>query len=234
MMRKNCGLCVIVLFVTACEAFKNQGPTIDTAAVGPTPEEPSSEPSEETDTDETDTDTDTQDTEETDTSDPNELDCKWDPVYNGVLSNLPCVGGYIWEGETVDGSTTGESNYFTKDHYSSREWYCETSFDGEYESSERTFIFLHPGTGFCYAELETRCGDFDLIGLRYDVEANGCPVPDQSMPGADPCQMSATRGLGRTEELTLYENSSLQIPYLLIIDAPNATDEWFRFTVTCD
>jgi hypothetical protein len=234
-MKSGIGLSIIILCLTACEAFKGQGATIDTAAVGPTPEEPSSEPSDDTDTDDTDTDdTDTEDTEETDTSDPNELDCKWDPEYNGTLSNYPCVGGYIWEGETVDGSTTDESNYFNKDHYSSREWYCETSFDGEYDSSERTFIFLHPGTGFCYAELETRCGDFDLIGLRYDVEANGCPVPDQSLPGADPCQMSATRGLGRTESLTLYENTTLQIPYLLIIDAPNLTEEWFRFTVTCD
>ena len=59
-MRNGLGLCVISLCLTACEAFKNQGPTIDTAAVGPTPEEPSSEPSEETDTEETDT-------EETDT-----------------------------------------------------------------------------------------------------------------------------------------------------------------------
>ena len=226
------GLCGLM---TACEAFKVGSSPIDTAAVGPVAvepgDEPSSEPSEPGDepSNEPSDDTDTEDT-----VDPNELDCKEDPVYNGTLPELPCVGGYIWEGETVDGSTTGETNYFTKAHYSSREWYCEVDFDGNYDSVERSFIFLHPGTGFCYAELETRCGDFDLIGLRYDVEQNGCPIPDQTMPGANPCEMSATRGLGRTEDLTMYENINAQVPYLIIVDAPNPTDEWFRLSVTCD
>ena len=61
--------------MTACEAFKGGSSPVDTAAVGPTPvepsEEPSSEPSEPADepSSEPSDDTDTEDT-----VDPNELD----------------------------------------------------------------------------------------------------------------------------------------------------------------
>ena len=86
---------------------------------------------------------------------------------------------------------------------------------------------------YCDIEVETRCGDFDLIAFPYNVEADGCPVPDYPLYPQYSCEMSSKRGVGRTDKLKLYESSSEERLYLVIVDAPDPTEEWFRLSVNC-
>ena len=59
----------------------------------------------------------------------------------------------------------GATTDFTRAHYSSDEWGCDVDFDGDYVY-QNTFIFVHPANGmYCDIEVETRCGDFDLIAF---------------------------------------------------------------------
>ena len=222
--------------LTACEAFKGQQDVVDTAAIGPTAVEPAEEPSDEPSgepsgepSNEPSSETDTEDT-----VDPNELDCKWDPVYTNDLPEFQCASARLFDGDVFDATTSGATNYFTKDHYNSREWGCDASFDGNYDSPEHSFIFVHPAQGFCNIEVETRCGDFDLLAFPYNVEADGCPIAGNPLPQEYSCEMSSKRGTGRTESLTLYENSTEEKLYLVIVDAPEPTEEWFRISVDCD
>lgn len=223
------------VLMTGCEAFKGGSSPVDTAAVGPTPvepsDEPAGEPSEPADepssepADETDTE---------DTVDPNELDCKWDPVYFNELPEYQCVSARLFDGDVVDATTSGATNYFTTAHYSSDEWGCDVSFDGDYASPEHSFIFVHPANGmYCDIEVETRCGDFDLIAFPYNVEADGCPLPDYPLYPQYSCEMSSKRGIGRTDKLKLYESSADERLYMVIVDSPDPTEEWFRLSVNC-
>ena len=236
MIRNTIGMSALLLMSAGCEAFKGQTSIIDTAAVGPTPVEPGDEPSGEPSgepgdepSNEPSSDTDTEDT-----VDPNELDCKDDPVVTNELPELQCVSARLFDGDQIDATTSGAVNYFSKDHYNTREWGCDASFDGQYDSPEHAFIFVHPAQGFCNVELETRCGDFDLLAFPYNVEADGCPIAGDPLPQEYSCEMSSKRGTGRTESLTLYENSPEEKLYLIIVDAPTPTEEWFRLTVDCD
>ena len=221
--------------MVACEAFKPQTGVVDTATTGPNGYEPSSEPTSEPSSQPSNEPTNEPDS--ADTSDPDALDCEAEPTTEDSLPQIECASGRLWDGDELDETTVGGFNYFTKEHYASREWYCDTSFNGDYEGPERSYVFLHPGTGDCIIDLETRCADFDLIAIRVDVEANGCPAPEAYIGGANPCEMEATAGLGRDESLTLYENTTTTgavVPYIIIVEAPNPTEEWFRLTVECD
>ena len=236
-MKTHLMLLGCIALMVGCEAFKSQGSIIDTAGVGPTPVEPSGEPSNESSDEPSDEPSNepSSDTNTEDTSDPTALECKEDDGTVDTLPNIMCADGYIWEGETIDATTIGGSNYFTVEHYDTVGWYCEAFFEGDYDSNERAYIFLHPGSNGnavpCEVTLETRCGDFDLITLRHDTERDGCPEVDRPLSGSNPCDMSATVGLGRTESVELWE--SQQVPYLIIVDSPNPIDEWFRLSVTC-
>ena len=107
-------------FLTACEAFKGQESIIDTASVGPTSMEPSGEPSEEPSDEPSDEPSSepSDDTDTEDTSDSTALECSDDGGTTDTLTNIMCADGYIWEGETLDATTIGGTNYFTVDHYS--------------------------------------------------------------------------------------------------------------------
>lgn len=236
MIRNTIAMATMLLGMTGCEAFKGQGSVIDTAAIGPTAQEPSDEPSSEP-SGEPSGEPSNEPSSDTDTGepiDPTELDCKADPVSTNDFPEYQCVSAMLFEGDEVDATTSGATNYFTKDHYNSREWGCDASFDGQYDSPEHSFIFVHPAQGFCNIELETRCDDFDLIAFPYNVEADGCPIAGNPLPQEYSCEMSSKRGTGRTDSLTLYENSVEEKLYLVIVDAPTPTEEWFRLTVTCD
>ena len=226
---------LLLLNLMACEAFKPRGNIVDTGMSGPSGYEPDS--NEDTESEE---DTDSGEIQDTDTEeevDPDALDCTAAPSSQDSLPQLECASGRLWDGDQLDDTTAGGFNFFTKAHYESREWYCETNFNGEYEGPERSYVFLHPGAGNCVIDLETRCADFDLIAIRMDVENDGCPEPNAYIGGADPCKMEATRGLGRDESLLLYENTASTgavVPYIIIVEAPEPTEEWFRLTVECD
>ncbi len=226
------GLCGLM---TACEAFKVGSSPIDTGAVGPVAvepgDEPSNEPSEPGDepSNEPSDDTDTEDSE-----DPNALDCKWDPVYMNDLPEYQCASGRLFDGDVVDATSSGATNFFTRAHYSSVEWGCDVEFDGDYASPEHSFILVHPANGmYCDIEVETRCGDFDLIAFPYNIEENDCPIPDYPLYPQYSCEMSSKRGVGRTDSLKLYESSSEERLYLVIVDSPDPTEEWFRLSVNC-
>ena len=234
-MNTKLGLLGLFGLLTGCEAFKGGGSTIDTAAIGPTAvepgDEPSNEPSEPGDepssepADETDTE---------DTVDPDELDCKWDPVYMNDLPEYQCASSRLFDGDVVDATTSGATNFFTTAHYDSESWGCSPGFDGDYASPEHSFIFLHPANGmYCDIEVETRCGDFDLIAFPYNVDADQCPVAGYPLYPQYSCEMSAKRGVGRTDSLKLYESSPEEKLYLVVVDAPEPTEEWFRLSVNC-
>jgi hypothetical protein len=234
-MNTKFGLLGLVALSTACAAFKGQESTIDTAAVGPTavepgdepssePSEPGSEPSNEP-ADETDTQ---------DTVDPNELDCKWDPIPTNDLPQYQCASGRLFDGDVVDATTEGATNYFTRSVYSGPDWGCSATWDGDYNSPEHAFIFVHPANNSsCEIELETRCGDFDLLAFKHNVEADECPIAGDPLWPSYTCEMSDKRGVGRTESLMLAESSFEEQIYMIVVDAPEPTEEWFRLSVDC-
>ena len=60
------------------------------------------------------------------------------------MNDLPeyqCASGRLFDGDVVDATTSGATNYFTRAHYSSDEWGCDVDFDGDY-SFTRTLFYL--------------------------------------------------------------------------------------------
>jgi hypothetical protein len=162
----------------------------------------------------------------------NPIDCDATPPTASNLPDLECATTFIQEGTPILGSTYYGLNYFNKDHYAGdSEWYCLPFLRGDYFSSERVFLFTHPGNDqYCDVFLESPCADLDLFALRYNpYSSGGCPDPNTLNIQ---CEASADAGPFDESINSLYENS--QTMYMLIVDSPNPTDAWFRLNVECN
>ena len=92
-------------------------------------------------------------------------------------------------------------------------------------------MFLHPGQDkYCSVSLETPCADLDLFALRHDVYTFGCPTT-QTLGVS--CEASVTNGPARDESIDyLYENNEQW--YMIVVDAKNPQEDWFRLSVSCE
>ena len=72
-----------------------------------------------------------------------------------------------------------------------------------------------------------------VISIARNYRRDGCPLPDYPLYPQYSCEMSSKRGVGRTDKLKLYESSADERLYMVIVDSPDPTEEWFRLSVNC-
>lgn len=226
----------LVILLCGCEAFKVGESIVDTGAVGPSAQQPDDEPGNEpsdtnvgSPTDEPGNEPDT-----VDTSDPNAIDCNAvpDPALYPNMTDMECGTGFLQQNVPILSSTKYGTDYFS--NYEDTSWTCVAIPRGDYSSSERVYMFTHPGGDRnCTVYLESPCADLDLFALRYNPYSSTPP----ECPYADhlniQCEVSTNAGPGFDEEIDyLYENN--QTMYMIIVDAPAPTEAWFRLTATCE
>lgn len=226
---------VLAMFGTGCEAFKVQDQGImDTGMNIPNPEptnDPSNEPSSPTNEPNSPSN---EPGSDTDTSDPNAIDCSIVPTPEQYPNMFECATAMLQRDVPVLGTTQYGTDYFTDAHYADGEWTCVAIPRGDYSSTERVYLFTHPGQDKrCDLYLESPCGDLDLFAVRYNPYTHSPPTcPDPNELNVQ-CEVSTHAGPGFDEEIrNLYENN--QNMYLVIVDAPSPTNAWFRLTATCN
>ena len=144
------------------------------------------------------------------------------------MTDLECGTAFIQSENPVLGTTLGGVNYFDTEHYGPQSgWFCTPGPRGDYLSSERVYLFTHPGEGQnCQVYLESPCADLDLFTLRYNPYTSVPPSCPESGELNIQCEESTNPGPGFDEEIDhLYEQD--QMMYMIIVDAPTPNEAWF-------
>jgi len=205
-------------------------------ACSPKPDDPGTirvpvEPEADADTDsDTDTDTDSDTDTDTDTDTDADTDADTDsgsfPCDHDFPSPAPieCVSDELSCGETRAGSTRGGTMDFDGSIYQG--WFCFPS-SGGYEGAERVFAWEHPGGGNATLQLDSPCGELDLIVVRwpYFHTEDECPTGGSTSVICD-----ASTGAG-SDSVTVFESDPAY--YLVIVDGPNGDEENFAITAEC-
>jgi len=216
------------LAIVACGGFErvdaegpaSEIPNVDTSTT--------STPS--TDDTATQSDTDTQTATETQTeTDTPTFDCTADvdpqSVVSDCVTELPS-SGTLECGDVLLSSTQSSTSVFDVTDYDA--WHCLFYAEDEYLGNERAFLFRHPGTGYATLDLNTPCGELDLIVLRWEYwhDDQTCPTGEHIV---NECESDVETGNG---QVSIWQNTESH--YVIVVDGPEPVQALFELSVSCD
>ena len=145
--------------------------------------------------------------------------------------NLECVTGFIYDGQTIESNTSGGLSYFdevTMAHLlAGTVWRFQMASIFRPSGSLCSFTLVRISTARCRLKHLVRIWISLLFVMMF------IPLVVQPLRHLGSGVVSVTNGPARDESIDyLYENNEQW--YMIVVDAKNPQEDWFRLSVSCE